>query len=112
VDERRPGVEPERRPVELVVPHEPRVVGPAPAGELDAVDGGVLRARELLQPPEPGQPHARVPVPRARERVGGGERVVHLWVSYRKPRTEKQALLSPPPSTRPAAGRIRRRRPR
>jgi len=70
-------VKAERRPVEVLVRDEAGMVLPAPALELDAEDGGMLRARELLEPAEPRQPHVRLTVQRAVERVGGCERVVH-----------------------------------
>src|SRR5207244_4313384 len=42
--------QPERRPVKVVVRDEPRMLTTAAAGELDAIDGRVERAGQLLEP--------------------------------------------------------------
>ena len=52
VHEPRLLLETERRPVEVVVAHEARMLLPAATFELDPVHRRVLRARQLLEPPE------------------------------------------------------------
>ena len=50
----------------------------AAAGELDAEDGGMLRAGQLLEAAEARQPDVRLTVERAREGVRTCQRVIHL----------------------------------
>src|SRR5579884_3067874 len=77
VDERRPVLHAERRPVELLVRDEAGMVVPAPARELDTVDGGMMRPGQLVETAEPGQADSRLAVHGARERIRGRQRVVH-----------------------------------
>src|ERR1051325_5290371 len=69
--------EPERRPVELVVRDEARMLLAAAAVEVDLEDGRVRCSRKLLDPPEGRQGDAGLPTLRARERVPRRQRVVH-----------------------------------
>src|SRR6185312_5190332 len=78
-------LEPERRPVELVVPDEPVVLVAAGAGEADAVDDRVRGSRQALERAERGEGDTGLTGARTRERVPTGDRVVHVRVVNRPP---------------------------
>ena len=60
----------------------------ARAAELDLEDRGLRRPGKLLEPAEGRERDARVPPLRARERVPGRERVVHVPVVIGAPDAE------------------------
>ena len=70
-------LEPEWRPVELVVGDEPRVLLAAGALEADAVDGGVPGTLEPFEATEGRQRDRRLAPRGARERVPRRQNVVH-----------------------------------
>jgi hypothetical protein len=92
VQERRTLVHPSRCPVELVVRDETEVVLAAAAGETDAEHGRVNRARQPVDLPEGGQPHARLAPGGAGERVPGRQRVVHAVVVIGSDEGQQAAL--------------------
>ena len=69
--------QPERRPVELGVRDEARVLLAAGAVEHDLEDGRVLGAGQPVEDAKGGQPNARLPLRGAGKRVPRCERVVH-----------------------------------
>jgi hypothetical protein len=73
----RAGVEPERRPVELVVRDEPGMILAARTREADAVHGRMRGALESLELPERREADRRFAPGRAGERVSRRQHVVH-----------------------------------
>ena len=69
----------ERRPVEIGVRHQPRMLLAAHAVEADAVHGGMRRAGKPLDQPEVRERNTRLLAVRTREGVAGSQRVVHRY---------------------------------